>query len=907
MAAYHLSGKIFSRAKGHSAVAKAAYRAGERLVDELTGEVQDYSKKRGVIHTEVLAPEGAAEWVHDRQQLWNQVEARERRKDAVLAREIEVAIPRELSREARLELVREFVRDEFVARGMVADVCFHEVESDKPHAHIMLTTRSIDADGFGNKVREWNSHDLFCNWRAHWSQYANRALEREGHEERIDHRSYVNRGIELEAQPKLYRTPAEAESDGRGHVQDQLEEFKRVARENGERIQQDPTIALRLVTHQQATFSENALLKVLNTHSADAEQFAACRAAVMASPELVRIYADESGRERFTTREVLKLENAMLDSAATLRQSTTHEVSERLVEQAIAQAPKELELGHDLSGDQKAAVRHVLRGGSLALVEGYAGAGKSTMLAAARLGWEAQGLEVVGGALAGKAAEGLENSSGIPSRTLASWERAWRDGRHRLTDKHVLVIDEAGMVGTRQLAGVLAEAQRVGAKVVLVGDSRQLQAIEAGAPFRVLSEQLGAEKLTDIRRQRVDWQKSASKDFASGRPEEALRAYHDHGNTHEHETRSEALGKMARSWNEHRLANTQSSSLMLAYQRTEVDALNNYAVKLRETRGELGRAVTVQTENGERSFAVGGRMYFGLNDRTIGVTNGSLGTLEHIEGKDLVVRLDSGRLVVIDTQNYKHLDHGYAVTVHKSQGVTVDRVFTYAGKLFDATAAYVALSRHRDGVDLYWSKDQFGSRAELDRALSRERPKEMAVEQLQAAELAPTPVAQVEVAKAEVAIPKPAELLERIEALTSELAKAQVVNPEMLIEASRPVREAKAAIEMAREQCTVATTRLDEYNTSSWLDRLRTSDKSLAAAHETALRELSKATDALERVRKSPKLIESARKAAGRHNTALAAKHKELKELRIQAGLERAPAAVTRDESRDRGRGGWER
>lgn len=892
VATYHLSGKVFSRSSGHLAVAKAAYRAGARLYDERVGLVQDFSKKRGVIHAEILAPKSAPEWVYDREKLWNAVEAHELRKDATLAREIEVAIPRELSREGRLELVREFARDEFVARGMIADVCVHEVESDKPHAHIMLTMREVGPEGFGLKVRAWNDRALFCHWRSEWADRANRALAREGHEERIDHRSYANRGIELEPQPKLYRSPEEAASvDGRDVVEEKLEEYQRVARENGERIFRDPSIALRLVTQQQATFTNNALLKVLNTHTADQEQFDRVLSAVMASPELVRVH-DDQGRERFTTREMLACESALFVLADDLQRSTKHDVSEGLVEQAIRLAPRELELSCELSADQQAAVRHVTRGGGLVLVEGYAGAGKSTMLAAARLGWEAQGLEVVGGALAGKAAEGLESASGIRSRTLASWELAWKRGKHRLTDKHVLVIDEAGMVGTRQLAGILAEASRAGAKVVLVGDSRQLQAIDAGAPFRVLSEELGAEKLTDIRRQRVDWQRNASVDFASGSPHKALRAYHEHGQIHAHETRSDALAKMARAWNEHRLEHPRASSLMLAYQRAEVEALNRHAVKLRQARGELGHAVTVQTEEGERSFAVRGRIFFGRNDRDVGVTNGSLGTIEHVQGDELFVRLDSGKVVVVDTKEYKDLDHGYAVTVHKSQGVTVDRVFAYANKLFDATAAYVAMSRHRDGVDLYWSKDHFRSQSELDRALSRERPKEMAVER----ELQPEPT-------------RTAALHARIETLTGELAKSRAVTPDELIEGSEPVKKAQAAVENASEHFAEAVRRLDEYNRSSWTVRMRRSDKPLLDAHDKAKRALLEATASLHQLRKSPELLKAARAAAGRHNTTLAKKHAELKELRKQAGLDRpSPSSYQPSRRHDRGRGGgWER
>ena len=164
MAIYYYRGQVISRSKGRSSVAAAAYRSGTRLVDRRTGLVHDYTRRRrGEIESFVLAPEGSPAWVRDREELWNMVEEGERRKDSQLAREFDLALPVELAPEDQRGLVRGFVAEQFVERGMVADVAVHRDKEGNPHAHVMLTMRSVGPEGFGKKVREWNQRDLLEN------------------------------------------------------------------------------------------------------------------------------------------------------------------------------------------------------------------------------------------------------------------------------------------------------------------------------------------------------------------------------------------------------------------------------------------------------------------------------------------------------------------------------------------------------------------------------------------------------------------------------------------------------------------------------------------------------------------------------------------------------------------------
>lgn len=219
MADYRFSAKVISRSKGQSSVASAAYRAAERLIDERTGEIHDYGRKGGLIHSEVMAPADTPEWMQDRVQLWNAVEAVERRKDAQLAREIQLSLPHELTPEQRADLARGFVQEQFVNQGMIADLVIHapsaKGDERNHHAHVMLTMREITGEGFGKKNRDWNSPDHLAKWRESWAQHQNRALERHGHTARVDHRSYEAQGIDRQPTQHLGPVANDMERKGR--------------------------------------------------------------------------------------------------------------------------------------------------------------------------------------------------------------------------------------------------------------------------------------------------------------------------------------------------------------------------------------------------------------------------------------------------------------------------------------------------------------------------------------------------------------------------------------------------------------------------------------------------------------------------------------------------------------------
>jgi Ti-type conjugative transfer relaxase TraA len=730
MAIYHLHVKVIGRKSGATAVASAAYRSASRLRGARLDRNHDFSGKRGVVHSEVMLPQNAPQAWSDRERLWNDVEAFEIRKDAQLAREVEFAIPREMSEAQGIQLARDFVRGEFVDRGMIADLNVHwdmaEDGMPKPHAHVMLTMRAVDENGFGQKVREWNRTEMVERWRRRWAELANERLAELDIDARIDHRSLEAQGIALEPQSQIGAPAKRIEGrgiEGGGSEADRAEMHREIARNNGERIIADPSVALDAITHQQSTFTRRDMAKFAHRHSDGVDQFNEVMGAMRSAPDLVELGKNISGGDRFTTRDMIETEQRLHRAAELMAERQRHEVHDSDRKSALVRAEQR---GLVLAGEQADALAHVTDGRDLGIVIGHAGTGKSAMLGVAREVWESAGYDVRGVALSGIAAENLESGSGIASRTIASLEHGWEQGRGLLTARDVLVIDEAGMVGTRQLERVLSHAAEAGAKVVLVGDPQQLQSIEAGAAFRSIHERHGGAEIDEVRRQQEDWQRDATRDLATGKTGNALDAYRSHGMVHEAQTREQARGDLIERWDRERWSEPERSRIILTHTNDEVRALNEAARERMRAAGDLGDEVHVTVERGARNFASGDRVMYLQNERGLGVKNGTLGTIEQVTAQSMTVRTDDGRSVQFDLKDYNRIDHGYAATIHKAQGMTIDRTHVLATPGMDVHGSYVALSRHRDGVDLHYGRDDFVNQDRLARTLSRDRAKDMA-------------------------------------------------------------------------------------------------------------------------------------------------------------------------------------
>ena len=759
LAITHFTPQLISRGNGRSAVLSAAYRHCARMDYEAEARTVDYSNKRGLAHEEFLLPADAPAWarmlIADRsvagaaEAFWNKVEAFEKRADAQFAKEFIIALPVELDKGQNIALFRQFVFEQVLARGQVADWVFHD-EPGNPHVHLMTSLRPLTDTGFGPKklavvgsdgqplrtangkiqYRLWAGEKAeFLQQRQAWLDLQNQHLALAGLEIRVDGRSYAERGIDIV--PTTHIGVAAKAMQRKGGDAGRAVDLERLALHeaqrsiNARRIEARPDLVLDMVTTEKSVFDERDIAKVIHRYIDDAGIFQRLLIRVLASPQCLRLDVERvdlaTGArvpQKLTTREMIRVESETVNHARYLARTSSHGVREKVLAAVFAR--------HDrLSDEQKTAIEHVAGGARIAAVVGRAGAGKTTMMKAAREAWEAAGYRVIGGALAGKAAEGLEKEAGIHSRTLASWELRWKGGRDRLDDKTVFVLDEAGMVASRQMAGFVEAVTKAGAKLVLVGDPEQLQPIEAGAAFRAIVERVGYAELETIYRQKDAWMRAASLDLARGRIELAITSYDNHGKVIGANLKADAITSLIEDWD--RSYDPAKSILILAHLRRDVRDLNERAREALIRRGMIETGQAFRTEDGIRKFDAGDQIVFLKNDSTLGVKNGMLAKVIEAAPGRIVAELGDGdarRRIEVDQRLYRNVDHGYATTIHKSQGATVDRVQVLASLSLNRHLTYVAMTRHREDVTLYYGKRSFAMAGGLTKILSRRDAKE---------------------------------------------------------------------------------------------------------------------------------------------------------------------------------------
>jgi len=430
------------------------------------------------------------------------------------------------------------------------------------------------------------------------------------------------------------------------------------------------------------------------------------------SDERVLAVELSNGGKAYTTEAALALEKKAVSIGSELGSRAGHAVDFLQLEAILDRYSKT-----GMSEEQRAATEHVLKSSDLTMLVGAAGTGKSFSLQAAREVLEASGYTVRGLAPTGKAAQNLEEASGIVSKTVDKFLYDADKSKDTLRSTDVVIVDEAAMLGNDKMRMLLEKVQDSGAKVILVGDHKQLAPIERGRPFEHIKAAVGAFEITTIRRQAHEWQREAANKVREGSVRDALVAYHEQGLVRHGSSFAQVRDMLVEDWMKDRKERPFDTQLVLASTREKVEGVN------RAIRGRLvedgvlslkkeAKIGIIQNDGMAvpRGFVEKDRLYFTKNDERIGVKNGALGTIEKITRVkrgvfEFGVKLDEGSHVVFRSDRYAHIAHGYATTIHKSQGDTVDRSYILPERMMDRQGAYVAFTRHREEARVYASTE----------------------------------------------------------------------------------------------------------------------------------------------------------------------------------------------------------
>jgi Ti-type conjugative transfer relaxase TraA len=746
MAIQFARARYISRASGGNAVRSAAYNERAAITSDRTGEVFYFKHRDAPAHHEVLLPDGAAARFADSAVLWNAAEAAERRKDAQVAREIVLALPAnaELTDADRIALARSFAEQHFVAKGLAVQLDVHaphegETESERAnwHAHLLITTRRLEGEGFAAKkardldpeVRRAGGRAVVADgaaWGELWRDHQNRY--------------FVKHGIDARVDPKATHAQQHIGPVRMRKADSAASERAETLRQANQAAARDPDQVLATLTRNNATFSERDLDRHLAKHIANEAERAATKAAVLGHQETLPLYDRDSGEaaERYTTKTVRAQERAALADAATVADAR-HQRG--LPAAAIGTAVA----SRAMRPDQRLAFDHAVGAGGLKIIEGRAGTGKSYVLQAIREAHEQAGRRVIGLAPTNAVAQDLKADGFTEAGTAHSEIFRLKNGRTRWDRRTVVVVDEAAMLDSRVTGELLAEARRSGAKVILAGDDRQLASIERGGLFTEMRQRHGAAEITEITRQRSDWQRAAARDLAEGRFGDAVAAFDTAGAitwTRDHEDARTAL---VAAWKRDTAAEPDATRFVFAYTNSDVDALNAELRQVRRDRGELaGTDTRFETKHGEADFAPGDRVQFTDTLKFARIYNGNVGTISEIDAEIGVIRarLDAasgqkGREVEWCASEFIGFRHGYAGTIYKGQGRTLDHTYLYHTHHWRSAASYVALTRQRESAQVFVATETARNAEDLARQMARGEIKAASVAWATADELAP--------------------------------------------------------------------------------------------------------------------------------------------------------------------------
>ncbi len=681
------------RSKGQSSCHKSAYNARENIYDFRRDRAFNFSNRGDSAYSAVMLPEGVSERYEDISELWNVIESIEVREDAQVAKEMVLALPDDtvVTLEDKIAMTRGFLKEHFVDKGIICQVDIHEPHGNKKdkdhnaenwHAHVLMPTRRCEGEIFGLKARDLDvdvrkglvlSTDK--QWGVLWANYQNAYFKENGIELTVD---------PIGAVPEIHLGPRRM----RNQVRNRVSQNEDLQKENAYQAQ-DERLVLQKLLARESVFNKKSVELFIDKHVPEE-----CREDFLgrfwSSKEIVLV-----GEDCYTSRTVLLEEQRMMRIADRLYHKTGF--SKDIRDLNVHGEYEAYTAG--LSDEQKFVFEHICSGNNLSLISGRAGTGKSRVLCALRDCYQDQGMTVRGLAPTSAVADDMRQKGFTYASNLHSF--VFREYHtHALNiqyGKEVWMIDEATMIPNPLMGEILQKAWRYNAKLVLVGDERQLHAIDRGGAFKAFRERFDFVSLESVVRQEHEVQRVISEEIGRGHIKEALAHMSEIGSWIHHSQESEAMQAMMNKWYEDYRQHPFDSFMILEYRNEFVREFNSHVHSILRARGEVGQEdILIYTaRHGYAEFGVGDSIVFRSNDKAHGIFNGQRGVLIAASDNEFTVRIDDEKDITFDPQEYSDFQHGYAGTIHSSQGLTFDHVYVLHSAHMTQNLFYVANSRHR--------------------------------------------------------------------------------------------------------------------------------------------------------------------------------------------------------------------
>tara|TARA_B110000503_G_scaffold137776_1_gene222621 strand:- start:687 stop:3218 length:2532 start_codon:yes stop_codon:yes gene_type:complete len=678
---YRLSSVSISRGKGQSAIASLAYRTGEKLLDEKLGKTFDYTNK-DVSHHEILLPANANDKYSDVEKLANAVEKKETRDNSELLKEYILTLPLELNKEQQIKMVKDFANKQFVEKGLACSIAFHDLGGSQPHCHLTTTTRSFNELGeLGNKERFFKDTGFLIKLRQEWAKTINLEYELAGIKKVVSSETLRKQGLNLQPINSNYKNREDREI----HIE-------KIKEKNRKQILKEPQQVANFLTYNKAVFTDKELQECIIRYVGE-KNLKECYKAVFSNSNTLLLDKD---LKQFTSAEYQLKEIKLFNSVDILNKE---DFSKKIDSNILKSISKDM----DLSVEQKSALYYATRTDSnIKNIQGFAGAGKSYTMKAISDSYQKAGYSCRGLALSGVISDNLGNDCKIKSSTIASFLYTIEKDREKLSQKTVLFIDEASMIGTRDYQKILELAEKNNCKVISVGDDNQLQAIQSGGVFRGICKNTSSLTLSEIRRQQDHKDRLATLNFSTGKTKEALEHYNEKNCIKFHDKKLNLVKEISDKYLNDMKNNPGQKNLILAHANKDVAGFNKHIHDTKKELGELGNSKFVNgIEYSEKD-----RFVFLDNNHSLGVKNGTIGTIETIKNNEFQIRIDTPKnepekKVNFNIKDYNKFTHAYALTIHKSQGVTVDKTQLYMDKNTNNNLALVGCSRHKESLQIH--------------------------------------------------------------------------------------------------------------------------------------------------------------------------------------------------------------